>query len=207
MADLVCPVLSAYLRALRTHFEATPMLYESQLEELAQLEEKLRSEPLELRNGTTRKQRALLCLLFSLNTEHRFAVQHGEKDRFHPSVTGPDWLCRVKELLAELAEGHQLASGEMGLMGIRSDDQKLRASYLASANEMTETCSMLVTVVETCLRAEDPAEEFANAVNAGTLLHRVCELGYVGADIKLKYALQLLRCEGEPVDATPWVTV
>jgi hypothetical protein len=124
-----CPLLSAYLKQLREHLNKTALLYDAELDELDELEEGVAT----VTSKETLLLRATVCLEEAL----------GEA-LFEAAMVSPE---KVGVVLDHLIENHQVAAGEMGLLGVRRDGQQLEYARHEEATALGEQCKELTATV------------------------------------------------------------
>lgn len=182
-----CPVLLAYVCALREELQQTPTLYEPEIEELDLLEARVRVEPDPQRARNVRDLRAFRCLELALGvcaSNRMVAVVVPESS---------DPIEAAKEQLADTVEGHMAAAGDIGLVGVRKEfDQSLRYAKLGGVGDLAAFCMALAELVQECVNAPNPDADLEKVGEVGRLFHRACVMGKLGAVAKVQFAKDLV---------------
>lgn len=186
-----CPVLLGYISALREEFRRTPSLYEPQIEELDLCEARLCVDRSPERARNFRELRAFRCLELALqvysNSQVHLGVPIDLKTPSAPTLEG------MKAHLLDRALGYQAEAGEIGLMGMRKDDQQLRYSRLEEAGDLGDFCVAFAELVQACMHAPWPDGDLDEIADVGRLFHKACVMGKAAGDDKVKFARELLE--------------
>jgi hypothetical protein len=139
-----CPLLSAYLKQLREHLNKAPLLHDAELDELDELEEVIAT----VTSKETLLLRATVCLEEALGeVANQLKTYPGSAVPvvlFEAAMVSPE---KVGAVLDHLIEGHQVAAGEMGLLGVRRDGQQLEYARHEEATALGEQCKELTATV------------------------------------------------------------
>jgi hypothetical protein len=192
MKEPVCPVLLSYISALRTELAKTPTLNEAPLEQLDQLEERVRAESSIRRSRKSRDDRAYACVQLALQAHNAHLRKLGRA-----SSPALESLEAVQQAYAQQSEEAQAEAGEMGVVGVRNDGQQLKYVKLDTAAELAGRCAELAAIVDTCRKAPGIDGDLEYIEPVGRMLHEVCVAAKLPPEERLKFAEKLLSRDGQ----------